>query len=317
MRFIVLFLCIHTILFAENSDEHRIIICGVCRNVSHAVENSIRNIEELGRHFKDYHVVIYENNSTDDTAQKFNSWAQANSHVTFISQTLSKKELRASRTVRIANARNKVLDVVRKQKFDNFRYLVMVDLDFTSDWPIGEIVHSVNQGFDWDSISANGITKSGMYYDRFAFRNKDFPFGPELLDHEFWAELGPNDSGSWFKLDQVGWPAVYSAFGGLAIYKTETIRKCSYSGTPTKELKKYYKMIVQDLAEDHPHIQKYLKLNPKKHLSDKLRLRKNCLVWQSSKDSSIAVCEHVTLHAVMALKGYKTFYINPKLIMRY
>ncbi len=317
MRILILLLCLHSLIFAENNDEHRVLICGVCRNVSAASENSIRNIEELGRRFKDYAVIIYENNSLDDTAQKFSAWASSNNHVTFISETLSKKELAQSRTCRIANARNKVLEVVRKEKYDKFRYLIMVDLDFRTAWPIDEIIHSVNQAFDWDSISANGITATGTYYDRFAFRSKDFPFGPELLDHEFWAELLPNDQGRWFKLPQAtGWMPVYSAFGGLAIYKTETIRKFSYSGSVTPALKKYYKNILSDLSPDHPHLVKYRTLN-KKHSGNKVIFRKNCLEWQSPKDRSIAVCEHVTLHAAMALKGYRAFYVNPKLVMQY
>jgi len=283
--FIALFFS--TALFAEKSS---LLICGVCKNVAAACENSIRNIEKLGSHFKDYHVIIYENNSTDATAQKFEAWAKSSSRVTFISETLAEKPL--CRTEKIANARNKVLKEVRKKKYDHYKYLVMVDLDFQSDWPIDEIVASTNLAFTWDCISANGITKEGFYYDRLALRSKEFPKGPELGDSQFWQGLKT----SWFKLSESRWPEVYSAFGGLAIYKTDTIRKFSYSGTVTKDLKKYYQKILG---------------------TKQIEFQQNCMTWQKPDDTTIAVCEHVTLHASMALKGYDTFYINPKLLMRY
>ena len=316
MRQVILFLFFCGFLQAENHDDDCIVICGVCRNVSSAADNTIRNIEQLGSNFSDYAVIIYENNSTDDTAARFANWEKTNSHVVFLSETLSKKKLAASRTVRIANARNKVLDIVRKKKYEKYKYLIMVDLDFTHPWPIDEIIRTIHQPFDWDCISANGITASGIYYDRFAYRSTDFPFGPELLDHEFWTDLPPDYNGTWFRLPPNGLPRVYSAFGGLAIYKTDTIKKFSYSGTATKDLKKHYKNIVTAIAKDHAHLIRYQKITGQR-AEDKILFRKNCMEWQADTDETIAVCEHVTLHASMALKGYDGIYINPKLIMQY
>lgn len=315
MHIFLLFIFFQSLLAANNCTENRLLICGVCRNVSGAIDNTIKSIEDLGSHFSDYTVIIYENNSSDDTAEKLTSWAKTNPKVVLLHETLSTKKLNLSRTTRIAKARNKVLAEARKKKYSSYKYLVMADLDFRHHWPTQEITQSINQAFDWDCISANGITESGMYYDRFAYRSREFPFGPELLDGDFWADLGPNDQGTWFTLTQNGWPQVYSAFGGLAIYKTATITQFTYSGTATKQLKKYYQNILSRTPSDTPHLIKYKNLNAKK--AKDIIFRKNCLAWQLPKDKSIAVCEHVTLHAAMALKGHGIFYINPKLIMRY
>ncbi len=317
MRTLLILLFFQSLLLAENSDINRLLICGVCRNVSASVDNTIHNIEELGSHFADYTAIIYENNSTDDTLNKLRAWAKANPRVVVLSETLSQKKLNKSRTVRIANARNKVLKEARKKKYNRYKYLVMADLDFRQPWPIQEIVESINHTFDWDSISANGITVSGIYYDRFAYRSRDYPLGPELLDYEFWKQLPLDSQGSWFSLAENSWPRVYSAFGGLAIYKTASITKCRYSGSVTKKLKRYYKSIFRSLAKDHPQSQLYNTLNPKAKLQDSPIFRKNCMEWQPADDRSVAVCEHVTLHAEMALKGHGIFYINPKMIMRY
>jgi hypothetical protein len=219
------------------------------------------------------------------------------------------------RTEKISNARNKLLAEVRKKKYRKFKHLVMADLDFKTPWPIEEIVQSVNLPGEWDCISANGITSSGVYRDRLAFRSKNYPFGPEVLDGEFWRDLVPGGSG-WFGVPPDKWLPVYSAFGGLAIYKTKTICQFSYSGKVTQTLKNYYKKILASLPDDSPELKKYLNLNGKKRAGKHLRFRKNCREWQSPDDDSIAVCEHVTLHAQMALKHGK-FYINPRMVMRY
>ena len=309
-KIIIFFLLIQSALFAQENDENHLLICGVCRNVSKALDTTMANIEALGSHFKDYAVVIYENNSVDDTASRLAAWAKKNSRVLILSETLSSKELALARCVRIANARNRVLQEVRKKKYEKYKYLVMCDLDFQRPWPIQEIVDSIKQPFEWDSIAANGITSSGVYYDRFAFRNKEFPFGAELLDYAFWHHLEKSQ----FRLSEGNWPRVYSAFGGLAIYKTDVIKECSYSGTVTKKLKKYYKNIIQELPEYNDHLVLYQDLVGK---TKKIHFRKNCMEWQSAEDDSIAVCEHVTLHAEMALKGHGIFYVNPRLIMQY
>ncbi len=280
------------LLFSTSLFADSLLITGVCKNVSPACEYAIRNIEALGQRFKDYHVIIYENNSDDDTKQKFAAWAKQNSHVTFLSETLKENDLRLPRTVKIANARNQILKEVRKKKYEHYKYLVMVDLDFQSDWPIDEIVASTKLSFSWDAIFANGQAKDGSYYDRLAYRSHEFPRGPELGDQEFWQGLKT----SWFSLSDSRWPEVYSAFGGLALYKTATIKQFSYSGKVTKDLKKYYKKILG---------------------TKNFTFQQNCMSWQQPDDKTVAVCEHVALHASMALKGFGTFYINPKLIMRY
>ncbi|MBS0655169.1 MAG: hypothetical protein JSR46_05290 [Verrucomicrobia bacterium] len=312
MRVLMILLLFQTALFATHNEKPRVLICGVCRNISAAADNTIRNIEELGSRFEEYAVVIYENNSSDDTAATLGLWASQNPRVQFLSETLPAQKMARARTVRIAKARNHVLREVKKKKYRKFPYLIMVDLDFQSSWPIDEIVDSIHQPFPWDCISANGVTPKGLYYDRYAYRSKRFPFGPELLNYEFWHEL----SSTGFALEPAPWQRVFSAFGGLAIYKTDAIKKFSYSGVVTKDLQKYYKQIALSLPKGHMHLKKYLKITGKR-AGQKLEFRKNCLEWQRKSDNSITVCEHVALHASMALKGHGIFYINPKLVMQY
>ncbi|MFV0340873.1 MAG: hypothetical protein ACK5MA_09685 [Parachlamydiaceae bacterium] len=135
-------------------------------------------------------------------------WARRNTHVLFVSEYLKLNELPKSREEKIARARNIVLDLAKDAKFDEYTYLVMVDLDFTHSWPIDEIVETTQMQGDWHCISANG-KKNGSYWDRYAFRDSQYPFGPEFLGPDWWNQL----FGSWFNLRGDKPKRVYSAFG--------------------------------------------------------------------------------------------------------
>ena len=305
-------------LFGTELDEG-VLICGVCRNVASAVPNTIANIERLGENFRDYRVIIYENNSNDGTKALFNAWARRSSRVIFISENLSKKDLHPNREVRIARARNITLDYARKLGHKNYKYLIMVDLDFTHPWPIREIVKSIQHKGRWDCISANGENrvlikgkgKKKAYWDRYAFRDTKYPLGPEILGPGWWNTLRQ----TWFTLKKAHWAPVYSAYGGLAIYKTSTILKFSYSGVATKDLETYYRSILHEAKKSNPQIQEYFQLQ---HSRSFLQGGPFLFFAQPKEPmEQIICCEHVTLHASMALRGHYRFYVNPKMKMRY
>ena len=45
----------------------KVIICGIVQNVEKKIIYNLENVKKLGKFFTDYRVVIYENNSTDNT----------------------------------------------------------------------------------------------------------------------------------------------------------------------------------------------------------------------------------------------------------
>lgn len=301
---------LNTPIFAITSKKNitspeKVIICGVCKNIEFAVENTIKNIEELGNQFKDYAVIIYENNSNDNTATLFSKWAEQNSHVVFISEMLPVKQLSKVREKNIARARNIVLSLAKDAKYNNFKYLVMVDLDFITPWPIDEIVNTTQIPGEWDCITANGLFKNGtLYYDRYAFRNNFFPFGLEIIGKIWWERLNQ----SWFNITQTDLMPVYSAFGGLGVYKRKSIINFTYSGTVTEDLRKYYKQILLSTPVSNSDLQKYLEIN-KKSYDESLGAP---IIFKNP-----ICCEHVPLHASMSLNGFSKIYVNPKMCMYY
>lgn len=318
-----LLLCLHFSLFSNTkASQEKILICGVCKNVALAVPNTIENIENLGALFADYAVIIYENNSSDQTSSLFQQWAQKNPHVLFITETLPVNRLPHSREETIARARNIVLSKARDPKYADFKYLTMVDLDFLDSWPIHSIIQTIEGNEDWDCVSANGMNEKDHYYDMYAFRDERFPFGPELLQ-DGWAEDVENNPVSFQKNEPL--KKVFSAFGGLAIYKTQSILPFSYSGTVTEDLRNYYKEILihHPRASLHGHwLRSLLKGYRNPQISCYLRRVKmkkpshieNVPILFEARDA--CVCEHVTLHAAMAQHGFGKFYVNPDMVIK-
>jgi len=322
---ILLFSCCPLSAIARHAHQEKILICGVCKDVEAALPNTIRNIEKLGGSFKDYHVIIYENNSTDRTPEILKNWAHKNKHVSLFSEKLSQEDFnrmearclsydgKPSRMELIARARNIVLHHARASKFAGYRYLLMADLDFQGKWPIAEIVRTVGTNRPWDCVSANGIDPDGHYYDNYALRDERHPIGPELIGASWWSQEAP-----WrIKLSKKrGWHPVYSAFGGLAIYKRAAILTSSYTGSVTKELEKEYRAIIRQTSWSNYYFKKYreyMGITAKVAFTDTpVRFQINSGYYHFP-----VCCEHVTLHASMCLKGHSRMYINPKMVMRY
>lgn len=336
--FLTYFLLLMSPLLAAKIQE-KVLICGAARNVEHAIPNTIHSIELLGEQFLDYRAIIYENNSKDATSELFQAWADRNPHVIFLSEYIEKKELvkelemrRSNRTESIARARNKVLDVAMQSCYDDYTYIIWADLDFTKPWDVENVVDTIlHPEQEWDAVLANGS------YDLFAFRDPEFPIGFELLGDEYWTRL----SEIYDRLSLQGaWRRVYSAFGGLGIYKRESIRGCRYSGVVTRDMEKVVLSWLAQ-AENNPNtcfLQDYKKrlatwtiidlkekrLADRKEFPEELGMRLHNkhglgqVVWFScNKHSTLPwTCEHITLHASMALQGHANIFINPRLISK-
>lgn len=291
----------------------KVLICGICQNIENAVPYDIENIEKIGSHFTDYAVIIYENNSKDRTSTLLQKWAKKNNRVTFISERVPRLKLPPDRIEKISRARNIVLAHARDPKYADFKYLIMADLDFEAPWPIKSILESLDLPFEWDCVTANGVRDNGIYYDRYALRYSDFPLGPELLGDNWW--LSENIPKLCFKNDE--FIPVYSAFGGLAIYKTDSILPFSYSAKVTEDVKQFYEEILLSIDKPNRHLEMYMEINKLPGKKFERGMPVNFFKKKSSEDKSTSCCEHICLHASMILNGFGKIFINPKMFMYY
>ncbi len=319
---------------SEKAPGDKVLICGIARNVAKASLNTMQSIQNLGRCFSDYRVIIYENNSTDGTDRIFAKWAKQDQRIFFLSEKLSVKRLDRlctmkvrNRIEQIARARNIVLDIAMNPAFDGYKYLIWADLDFQKPWEIDAIVETiVSPKEEWDAVLAYGA------YDLFALRSSQWPIGFELLGDLYWKKLQPIwDS---FVLKRDGpWEKVYSAFGGIGIYKRESIRGCRYSGIVTPQLEEMvskwlfrarleknvylldeYETLVKDV-QPISFSGRFLRNRSQYPKQIGIQLHQGKVVWFSCTSNTTLpwTCEHVAFHAAMALNGHDRIFINPKL----
>jgi glycosyltransferase involved in cell wall biosynthesis len=332
MKIVVLLLLTCFLVAAEIPDK--ILICGICRNIEKAIPNLIASAEDLGSRFVDYRVILYENNSTDRTKVLLKNWAKANPRVLFLSEQISKRRLTYkmsmkvfNRTENLARARNIVLDQALSSHFDAFKYVLWADLDFLERWDTPAIVETIlHPQQPWDAIFAYGG------YDLFALRSPAYPIGFELLGSLYWDKL--NEIRDAFDLDPEGpWEKVYSAFGGLALYKRDAIQGSRYSGVVTKELDQliqewlkearrsgnvcFLKEYEELLSKTSPLLLSGPFLLHRERYPDAIGIKipKWQTVWFSCTPGTAFpwTCEHIPFHASMILKGHDKLFINPKI----
>ncbi len=333
----------------KNSIPGKVIICGVCRDIEMAMPFSIKNVEKIGALFDDYRVFIYENDSTDRTQEMLQDWALLNSRVVVTTEFVT-DEIYAEtcfnktwdnqffRPDRIARARNIVLKQALDPGLDDYQYVIWLDLDFQSFFPYKEIIKTFQSKNQWDAVFPNGVTHGGYYYDTYALRDDVLPIGAELLGDEWWHVSGRRR----LKLKKEdSWHPVYSAFGGLGIYKRDALKGCKYSACVTKDLEKWvHKIITSSKRKNQPEILLYYnKLSKTNEIHALLPPDKESPCFRNYDDGYLvkwddldgqvvfrlnsgvqyypSVCEHVTLHATMILNGYDKLYINPALQIEY
>jgi hypothetical protein len=213
---------------SEIMKNYNVIFAGTCRNVDKHIERVLNSVEECGRKFNDYAVVIYENDSSDKTRTILNRMKKDNYHYIFEDNI---KEPR--RTKRLERGRNMCLEKVRELNSDTYyQYLIVLDMDEINGK--GTFVKTIDSCFvdmNWDVLAGN---QSGRYYDLWALRNSDLNYD---CRHE-WRQKGhcmyrniTYPTGQWKEVD--------SAFGGIAIYKLSSIPEhCKYVGEHKDSMEK-------------------------------------------------------------------------------
>lgn len=202
--------------------KYNVIFAATCRNVEMYVKKILDNIEKCSKKFNEYCVIIYENDSTDNTRKILNDNKKSNYYYIFEDNI---KETR--RTKRIERGRNLILDKIRELNAnDKYQYLIVLDMDEVNYE--GKFVNTINTCFsidDWDVLGANQL---GRYYDTWALRI--LPDNNYDCAHLV-SKKQNNCGGINYNFKPGEFITVNSAFGGTTIYKLSSIPKhCKYNG---------------------------------------------------------------------------------------
>ena len=288
----------------------------VAKNIEGSIFQLIQFLSELVKALPDARVFIYENNSTDRTREFFPILKSLIPNIYIESETFTNEELLQRCIARscentpcrmelIAYARNKLLTAIQAHGYGRDEDLVvMFDCDMVSipTEPLLERLRAFPE--DVDVLFANGLARNGQtYYDMYALRYGNNPFGPELLGNTFWESMPQ------ICIKQS--IPVISAFGGLAIYRGYCLKHSRYSAIPTQALDTIYKQLIKQTG-----------FTPSKETHKNGAAMGIYLFGQGPDDilylnnsgyNFPVICEHSALHADMMTRGYGRFRIDPDL----
>jgi hypothetical protein len=296
--------------------DYNVIICGIIKNGERVIEKNIDLAIKTGELFNKYKLVVYENNSTDNTKLVLNKFND-NSNIKIISEDLQDINLKKNNKIwayteitgsdhpcrieHISNARNKLLNEIRKNDYIDFQYVIMIDFD-SQGWSLSGITDSFDKVNKWDAI----FGYSQPYYDFYALKTKSFIFGPEILGCEYWKLLNTINNNNSELIP------VFSAFNGIGIYKKIMLDNYSYNFEVDNSVKKFYRQFIKNNNIDSTILKK---INSPCETSPYFENDEETqIVWKSNSGyDKPVVCEHICLNLQLCLNNFRLF-INPKML---
>lgn len=268
----------------KSISDSSIIVCSIVRDAERGLKRNIPVISMLCKHFADYKVVVYENDSNDNTKSLLKAWMNSEKGhvVALLGDSGAPKSIPLAgddeighanpffsrkRIERMSTLRNQYLEYVEEHGW-KADYLMVVDLDVAKLKLEPILTSFVADAPQWDAVTAFGYSTSPKlrrrYHDSYALTE----YGEENYPQtESKIKLLSEKYGSLKPID--GWVRVYSAFGGLAIYRFDCIKGLRYEVLCNND--------------------------------DRVEVR----------------CEHFSLYQRMAEKGFDKVYINPSMVLKY
>lgn len=212
-------------------EKSRVVICGCARDVAEHLPRVFANgIYPIAKLFYDYRIVIFENDSQDETLNILSEMQIKDSKFILLTERGLDHQLK-SRTKRLAYARNRYLEYVHT-RFPHFDYLIVLDMD---DHPVEnrEVqAEKIRLIFDmrerWDALSIG----SPFYYDIWALRSKEYPHNCWNVNHphEF-VDRAKKEMRTKIKgMKKNELLEVDSSFNGITFYYLPKTTHCLYDG---------------------------------------------------------------------------------------
>lgn len=226
----------------QYANNCKVVICGLIRNGSKNIHKFIKKCENWCSYFKDYRILIVENDSRDNTRDLLLEWSRVNPKVIILGCGINAKECQLNlsetkswdaskkRISKMIFLRNIYIDYI-KNYLKDFDYVIVCDIDLVGSVYIDGIMNSfgkLQKNKDIDVICANGVRKyfrNFIYYDCYAHvlegekyhNNNKNVHSLKVLRNTLSNEYNPNMI------------KVKSCFGGFTIYNINSIINSKYS----------------------------------------------------------------------------------------
>lgn len=213
------------------ADDAKIVVCGMARNIGGILPATFHRIGKIVEQFRDYGIVIVENDSTDNTKELLWQFASDNPHRVSVSSTDYGWEhlhgFEATRVERYAKLRNQFREIAR-DKHPDADVVLVVDMDLWGGWSVPGLLNGC--GWLQRKKAAACMASTSLFQHRF------YAEGPAWGHYDTWALRvhGWKHKLSAWKTLWVPPPGcepipVYSAFGGAALYRPEAFYTHAYA----------------------------------------------------------------------------------------
>jgi hypothetical protein len=208
------------------------------------------------------------------------------------------------------------------------RYVVMIDMDNPVPFPVNAIIRCIARDPDgFDALVCNGLNPMGYMYDFYAYRDAQFPFGPEIMREGFWSghhqcyvqNAMHNKTmlhNRQLRQNPVLLPyiPIGSGFNGMCIFRWDAIQGVRYSAVPTPEMNAEY-----EAMKCIPSLSKNAKTHVDgasvgMYLFPKNEEDKGIFYFHNSGYNFPVVCEHVPFFAGMRAHNRRRIYLCTDLV---
>jgi len=228
----------------EFAKDKKIIVAGLCRSAEEYLSNNINFLDSyISKLFQDYRILLFENDSIDNTKQILSELSNNNEKIITLSKDFNRPQFGTVKSKDRIDALAEYRTIIQsyiKDNYSDYDYVILVDTDFL-DISIAGLLNS----FGWISTTnidaMAGFSYSfknvhGRYfiwnYDSWAYREN---WWEDLESHPDYTEVQQYPAMTWFgyKIHRRGSPPikVNSAFGGSCIYKMSDYLLGAYSST--------------------------------------------------------------------------------------
>ena len=284
----------------ETTKDIKLLVIGITKNGGFMLKHNLKKLLKLRKKFMQLDFCFYENNSTDGTTEFLENLSKKYNGISVLSEKIDSNQCakicrtkttdgKLCRIELITYARNKLLEFI-KPIAKNYDFILNIDMDILIQ-NVNDIIKTFerfkNESFD--CVSGCGMTKWLKYRDAYAFRSKEFPYGPEFLG-DYWWNTTVHQIQKRYPKDLI--IPVFSAFGGAAIYKTDAYLSSSYNCYCDDEFLQRHEKIDKSNAS----------IDQKKNCSSKPIANTNY--------TEPIICEHVPFHYQMREKGFNKIFID-------
>jgi hypothetical protein len=238
----------------------KVAFCGLIRDREDTIPHLISKVEDVGKYFKDWEVLIVENDSKDNTRSMLLDWSNKSKKVSVLGcgginlpecklnmKPTTEHDISDYRITKMATLRNIYLDELKKR--DDIDLVIVWDFDLVSEIDetgLFKTGHKLLMNNEINAICSNGIIKndplslipgkklkkklgilSYYYYDTYAYREFDDEITP-IKDKQYYDEFYRKDPSEWSNNKDIELKKVRSCFGGFTIYKKEALLNSRY-----------------------------------------------------------------------------------------